>query len=88
MIKFNKPTNLNGDELLAELKEGGINIVEIPHVDSNGDLWLKIDTKDEAKTKAIVHAHNGTTVAPVLELRQAVLAKLGLTAEEAAALLS
>jgi len=67
MIKFNKPTNLNGTELLAELAAVGIVLVPIeqsPVVDSNNDMWLDIKPEDEAKAAAIVAAHNGTTVAP------------------------
>ena len=88
MIKFNKPTNLNGSELLEELNAAGVKITEKPYLDDNGDLWLQIDAKDEVKAKTVVNAHNGNTVAPALSSREAILAKLGLTAEEAAILLS
>jgi hypothetical protein len=88
MIKFNKPINLNGSELLEELNAAGVKIIEKPYLDDNGDLWLQIDAKDEVKAKTVVNAHNGNTVAPGLNSREAILAKLGLTAEEAAILLS
>lgn len=64
MIQFNKPTNLNGAELLAELNAAGVSIINPPMIDGEGNFWLDIAEKDEAETKAIVDAHNGTTVAP------------------------
>jgi hypothetical protein len=88
MIKFNKPTNLNGAELLNELKTAKINVVGYPVDDAAGGLWLDIDEKDTAAAKAIVDAHNGTVVAPDLSAaRQALLDKLGITADEAKLLL-
>ena len=65
MIKFNIPTNLNGAELLQELISAGVAITDKPSSvksDGEGNLWLDIADKDEAKAKAIVDAHNGTTV--------------------------
>mgnify|MGYP006921328625 CR=1 FL=1 len=88
MIKFIKPTNLNGSELLEELNAAGVKIEEKPYIDTNGDLWLDIASKDEANAKSIVDSHNGTIVAPELSSKEQVLNKLGLTAEEVAALLS
>jgi hypothetical protein len=64
MIKFNKPTNLNGTELIAELNAAGIVVSEPPFDDGQGNLWLDIATSDEAIATAIVASHNGTTVAP------------------------
>ena len=81
MIKFNKPTNLNGTELLAELNAGGLNISEPPSIDGNGDFWLNIAEKDEAKAKPIVAAHNGTTVAPEPTVAQK-LESVGLSVED------
>ena len=63
MIKFNKPNNLNGKELLEELNSAGVTITELPFINGNGELWLNIVEKDEAKATPIVAAHNGTTVA-------------------------
>lgn len=84
MIQFNKPENLNGTELLNELNAAGVKITEPPLIDGNSDFWLNIAAKDEAKAKAIVDAHNGTTVAPDLSAqRQAILDRLGITADEA-----
>ena len=77
MIKFDKPVKLNGVELLAELNDGGVKITTPPTIDGNGDFWLDVVAKDEAKVKTIVAAHNGTTVALVPTLEQK-LASVGL----------
>jgi sulfur carrier protein ThiS len=88
MIKFDKPINLNGTEILAELNAANIKITEPPTVDGNNDLWLNIHSKDEIKAKPIVAAHNGTIVPPdKTAARQAILDRLGITADEAAILL-
>ena len=88
MIKFNSPTNLNGSELLTELNDAKIKITKPPFLDGNNDLWLDIDAKDQAKAKAIVDAHNGTTIAPDKSAqRQAIADRLGLTADELQVLL-
>jgi hypothetical protein len=88
MIKFNRPENLNGAELLAELNAGNVKITQPPLIDGAGDFWLDIDSKDQTKAKAIVDAHNGTLVAPDLSAkRQAIFDRLGITAEEAQLLL-
>jgi len=80
MIKFNKPTNLNGSELLDELAAVGIILddkTQAPVIDGNGDFWLDVKKSDEAKVAAVVAAHNGTTVAsePTIEDK---LASVGL----------
>jgi hypothetical protein len=88
MIKFNKPINLNGSELLDELAAVGIvldKFTKAPVVDGNGDFWLDIDPADESATAAVVAAHNGTTVAPEPTI-EAKLAALGLTADDLKAL--
>lgn len=67
MIQFNKPENLNGLELLDELAAVGIildKMEQVPVIESNGSLWLDIDSADEAKAAAVVAAHNGTIIAP------------------------
>ena len=88
MIKFDKPVNFNGTELLAALKAAKIKITELPTIDGNGDLWLEIKSDDEVATKTILDAHNGTTVAPNLSAqRKTILDRLGITADEAAILL-
>ncbi len=81
MIQFDKPTNLNGAELLAELAAVGItlqNKTEAPVIDGNGNFWLDIKTADEAKAAAVVTAHNGTIVAPELTIADK-LASVGLS---------
>jgi len=42
MIKFDKPANLNGAELLAELKTAKIDVNGLPTIDANNDLWLDV----------------------------------------------
>ena len=64
MIQFNKPTNLNGTELLQELNAAGVVIDTPPTSDGKSLIWLNIAAKDEAKAASIVAAHNGTMVAP------------------------
>ena len=64
MIKFNKPANLNGTELLAELNAAGIVITEPPFIDGNGEFWLDIADKDKSAATTIVANHNGTIAAP------------------------
>jgi Fic family protein len=52
-----------------------------PFIDGNGDFWLDVDAKDEAKAKPIVDAHNGTTVAPEPTITQK-LASVGLSIDD------
>jgi hypothetical protein len=86
MIKFNKPQNLNGLELINELKAAGVSIEKPPLIDGNDDFWLEVDPADEAKAAAVVAAHNGTTIAseptPADKLTAA-----GLTVDELKAVL-
>lgn len=91
MIKFVKPKNLNGAELVKELADQGImvNIKTSPFIDGNGDFWLDIKTADKDKAQEIVANHNGTTIAPDMSAtRLNLLQKLGITEEEAKLLLS
>ena len=84
MIKFNKPTNLNGAELRQELNATGVTIsndLNSVTIDANGDLWLDIASKDEAKAESVVEAHNGTTVAPEPTVADK-LANAGLNLED------
>lgn len=84
MIKFDKPENLNGAELLSELAVVGIildPITQPPLIDGNGDFWLDINEADEAKAAAVVAAHNGTTVAPEPTVADK-LASVGLSLDE------
>lgn len=87
MIQFTKPTNLNGGELIAELKTAKITIKGFPYLDGNNDLWLDIPAKDEDKARTIVDAHNGTVddsakLAAKADEKSALLARLGLTQDE------
>jgi hypothetical protein len=91
MIKFDKPINLNGSELLNELKAGGVAVNQntSPMIDGNNDFWLDIEAADKTKADAIVAAHNGTTVAiDNSAAKAALLARLGITADEAKLLLA
>jgi len=81
MIKFNKPENLNGAELLAELNAAGVEITNPPEIDGAGDFWLDIEAKDQTKAESIVAAHNGTIVAPQPTIQQK-LASVGLDFED------
>ena len=78
MIQFNKPKNLNGAELLAELNAAGVAITQAPFDDNEGNLGLEIAESDEAKASAILKKHNGTTIAPEPTLDDK-LATVGLT---------
>lgn len=81
MIKFTKPQNVNGAELLAELNAGGVVIANPPVIDGDGNLWLDISEKDKAKATPIVAAHNGTLIAPEPTLADK-LAAAGLSVDE------
>jgi hypothetical protein len=81
MIEFDKPENLNGAELLAELMAVGINLnpsTQTPVVDGNGKLWLDIQSKDKDKVQKVVSAHNGTIIAPEATIIEK-LASVGLS---------
>jgi Ser/Thr protein kinase RdoA (MazF antagonist) len=81
MIKFKKPINLNGSELLAELNEAGIFIVEPPVLDGNNDLWLEIKDADKTKTATIVENHDGQIVAQEPTIEQKLIS-LGLSVDD------
>ena len=81
MITFIKPTNLNGTELLAELKSSGIDVVGSLIDDAQGNLLLDIKKADQEKAKAIVDAHNGTIIAPELTVADK-LASVGLSIDD------
>ena len=86
MIKFNKPESLNGEQLIAELKAIGVIVNEktSPLIDGNGDFWLDIPSKDKSKAESIVQSHVGIdTTKEIAAQRQAILDRLGLTADEA-----
>lgn len=81
MIKFTKPTNLNGIELLEELNAVGVSITEPPFVDGNGDLFLAISDANAKKAEAVVAVHNGNIIPkePTIEDK---LASVGLSINE------
>lgn len=84
MIKFTKPQNLNGAELLDELAIAGIVLdknTQAPVIDGNGDFWLDIDLADQSVAEAVVAAHNGTIVPPEPTIADK-LASVGLDFEE------
>jgi hypothetical protein len=84
MIKFNKPQNFNGAELLDELIGVGIildKLKQAPIIDGNSNLWLDVNPADEAKAAAVVAVHNGTTVAPETTI-QDKLASVGLSVND------
>ena len=81
MIKFDKPQNINGTELLAELNAAGIEITEPPLIDGNNQFWLDVAKKDQDKAKAIIATHNGTTIAPEPSIEQK-LANAGLNLQD------
>jgi hypothetical protein len=81
MVKITKPENLNGLELVNELKTQNITVLGFPIIDGNGDFWLDIDEADAAKAEAIAKKHNGTTVAPELTITDK-LAYAGISLDE------
>ena len=81
MITFNKPANLNGAELLAELAAASVVVAGLPVDDAQGNLLLDIKKADEAKATPIVAAHNGTIVAPEPTVADK-LASVGLSIED------
>jgi hypothetical protein len=81
MIKFTKPANLNGAELLQELTAAGITIIEAPFIDGNADFFLDIAESDVKKAESVVAKHNGTIVAPEPTIADK-LASVGLSIEE------
>jgi hypothetical protein len=72
---FNKPKNLNGAELLAELKVVGL---DVNLIRDNSDGTISFEVNNEELASEIVLAHNGTTVAPELTIEQK-LASVGLS---------
>jgi hypothetical protein len=63
MIKFIEPKNLNGVELVAELKAAGITVNFPPLIDGNNDFYLDIIESDKVKAESIIAAHSGTIIA-------------------------
>jgi hypothetical protein len=84
MEQFNKPTQLNGRQLLAELASANIKVNDDPTVDGEGVLLLDIAKGDIEKAAAIIASHIGVDdVDDLLSKKQEIFEKLGLTADEA-----
>jgi hypothetical protein len=84
MKTFNKPQNLNGEELKEELRNAGVEIAATDSsVQLNGDglLVLEIKDSDEEKAASVVAAHNGTTIAAEPTIEEKLLS-VGLTVED------
>ena len=81
MIKFQKPVNLNGDQLLSELNAAGIAVNDFPVLDGNEILWLDINANDIEKAKNVVSAHDGKDNPKVLTISDK-LASIGLSIDE------
>jgi hypothetical protein len=84
MIKVNKPTNLDGVELRAELRAAGVDITDgrnAVFIDDNGILYLEIAAKDKAKADEVIAKHNGKQTAPELSIAEK-LASIGLTIDD------
>jgi hypothetical protein len=81
-MELNIPTQLNGVQLQKELKDAGIKLNDYPRL-VDGKLVLDIAKKDETKAQAIVDAHVGIDNSAEIEAqRQAILDRIGLTADE------
>ena len=78
MATFNKPKNLNGSELSAELKAVGL---EIGLIKDNSDGTISFEVSNEELASEIVLAHNGTTIAPEPTIEQK-LASVGLSIDD------
>ena len=65
MISFNKPNNLDGAKLIAELEESGVEVnpnsigVKCPVIDGAGVLWLDIKSADQVAAQAVLDNHLG-----------------------------
>jgi len=87
MIQFNKPVNLNGEELIVQLELAGVSVIpderniKAPVIDGDGNFWLNINPEDETKAAPVVAAHNGTVIAPEPTIADK-LASVGLSIEE------
>jgi hypothetical protein len=78
MITFDKPKNLNGIQLIKELKAASITVTDDPEIDGNGNFRLAVSEADKAATAAIVAAHDGITTTPELSVTEK-LASVGLS---------
>lgn len=87
MSKYTTPIKLNGTQLRNELRAAGIDISNETGsvVVINNDLFLDIKDQDTIKANAVVLAHQGIDV--ILSAKDALLQRLGITADEALLLL-
>ena len=90
MIKFDRPINLNGQQLIDELIDAGVNIStninyykekQPPHDDSMGGLWLSIDEEDQQVAANVISSHNGTDSVYIPTVQEK-LAAAGITIDE------
>lgn len=77
---FNKPTNLNGAELKAELLAVGIEIERLT-IEADGKISMEIKSGDSSKAEAIINAHDGTII-PQEPTIADKLASVGLSIDE------
>jgi hypothetical protein len=75
-IQFKQPKTLDGKQLIDELAAAGVVAADLPNIDADGNMWIDIDAKDEAKASAIVAAHIANTVSLTIEDK---LASVGLS---------
>lgn len=66
-MKFEKPVNLNGDKLIAELLAAGVKLkkndafesgYEPPYLENDGFLYIEIAVADADKAQLVVSQHN------------------------------
>lgn len=91
MSKHTAPAQLNGTQLRNELRAAGVNISDEKGsiVLINDDLILDIQDKDKSKADLVIAAHVGIDQPDAnITTKAALLERLGITAEEAALLLS
>ena len=84
MIKFKTPATMSGSQLKKELNAAGVKIdlgADSIEMDGNGDLWLAIAAKDEAKAQEVLNAHVAVSLPAEVTLEQK-LESIGLTIEE------
>lgn len=59
MDYFPKPTNLNGEELIAELKAAGLDVEQI---NDNGSGQIYFETDNAELAAKIIEKHNGNII--------------------------
>ena len=78
MEYFDKPENLNGLELIAELKAVGL---EVEQINDNGNGKIYFETNDRKLAAEVVKAHNGN-INPIEPTVADKLASVGLNLED------